>query len=258
MSSSSIEQTQASAPRLSPPEIGLLAACVACLGAFLLVDGDLRHPPPPDFAGMAVETKKREFFAYLSPIVSEINFGLAADRRRIQELKAAHERGEPIGWVERRWLGRQAERLDVDTNELSLGEAFVLLERRAGIVPESIVLAQAAVESGWGTSRFALEGNNYFGQRCYRANCGMAPEQRQGAGWGLERFSSPAASVESYMLNLNSHEGYRSFRELRQRRRASGNPITGLSLVDGLRNYSERGPEYVAQIASMIRDNGLE
>jgi Bax protein len=258
MSSSRIEQPPASATRLTPPEIGLLAVCVVCLGGFLLVDGDRRHPPPPDFASMPIETKKREFFAYLSPIISEINFGLAADRRRVQELTAAYQRDEPIGWVDRRWLGRLAERLDVDTGELTLGEALVLLERRAGIVPESIVLVQAAVESGWGTSRFALEGNNYFGQRCYRANCGMAPQGRQGARFGLARFSSPAASVESYILNLNTHESYRSFRELRHRRRVAGDPITGLSLVDGLRNYSERGPEYVAEIASMIRDNDLE
>jgi Bax protein len=192
-------------------------------------------------------------------MVSEVNFGLAADRDRVETLRAAHERGEEIGWVDRRWLERLAIRLEVDMEELSLDEAFVLLERRAGVVPESIVLVQAAVESGWGTSRFAVEGNNYFGQRCYSPECGMAPlEGGRSARFGLARFASAAASVESYILNLNTHDSYRAFRELRQQRRVAGEPITGLSLVAGLRSYSERGADYVAQIASMIRSNGLE
>jgi Bax protein len=254
-----IESPEALPTRLTPSDIVLLAICVAWLGAFLLVDGDPRYPPPPDFAGMPVEQKKREFFAYLSPMISEVNFGLAADRARVRELRAAFEHDEPIGWADRRWLERLALKLEVDRDELTLGEALVLLERRAGVVPESIVLVQAAVESGWGTSRFALEGNNYFGQRCYRANCGMVPNERpQGARFGLARFASAGASVESYILNLNTHDSYRSFRELRQQRRMAGEAITGLSLVHGLESYSERGPEYVAQIASMIRGNNLE
>jgi Bax protein len=245
--------------RPTAPEFALLVACVACLGGFLLVDGKPRFAPPPDFASMPVEVKKRQFFAYLSPMISEVNFGLAADRRRVEELRAAYENGEPIGWADRRWLERLAARLEVDLDELSLGEALVLLERRAGVVPESIVLVQAAVESGWGTSRFAIEGNNYFGQRCYRVECGMAPEGRSpGERFGLARFASAAASVESYILNLDTHDSYRAFRELRQERRAAGEPLTGLSLVNGLLNYSERGPDYIAQIAAMIRDNHLE
>lgn len=258
MPSQKTERQPDSRTRFAASDVGLLAACTAFLSGFLLVDGDPRYPPPPDFASMPAETKKREFFAYLSPMVSEINFDLAADRRRVQELKAAYEQGASIDWADRRWLDRVAGRLEVNMDELTLGEVFVLLERRAGIVPESIVLVQAAVESGWGTSRFALEGNNYFGQRCYRPGCGMAPQGRRGARFGLARFSSPAASVESYILNLNTHESYRSFRELRQRRRMAGEPLTGLSLVEGLGNYSERGSEYVAQIASMIRANDLE
>lgn len=244
--------------RLSPPEIALLVACVACLGGFLLVDDDRHYAPPPDFGSMPIETKKRQFFAYLSPMISEVNFGLAADFDRVRELRAAHEAGEGLSWFDQRWLNRLALRLEIDMGELTLDEAFVLLERRAGIVPESIVLVQAAVESGWGTSRFALEGNNFFGQRCYSANCGMAPQERSGARFGLARFASVAASVESYILNLNTHDSYRGFRELRQQRRRADEPLTGLALVEGLRNYSERGSEYVAQIASMIRDNNLE
>lgn len=208
---------------------------------------------------MPVDVKKRQFFAYLSPIISELNFQLAADRDRVRELRKAHARGERMTWSDRRWLGRLAAELDVSIESTGLDEALATLERRAGVVPESIVLVQAAVESGWGTSRFALEGNNFFGQRCYRPNCGIVPEERpDGARFGLAEFASVAESVESYIMNLNTHESYRQFRELRLERRNAGEPITGLSLVRGLGNYSERGSEYVREIASMIRANNLE
>ena len=124
------------------------------------------------------------------------------------------------------------------------------------MVPESLVLAQAAIESGWGTSRFALEGNNYFGQRCYREDCGISPREQQDGGFGLARFSSVAASVD--MLNLNTHPEYQSFRQLRASRRASNLPVTGLALLQGLRAYSERGTAYIAEIEAMIRANDLE
>jgi Bax protein len=87
----------------------------------------------------------------------------------------------------------------------------------------------------------------------------MVPRERaRGSQFGLARFASIQAAVESYMLNLNTHPEYRHFREIRQRLREGGAPITGLALVDGLVGYSERGLEYVQQVASMIRANELE
>jgi Bax protein len=232
---------------------------VALLAAFTQIEVAGSVPTAPDFSDMAVAAKKREFFAYLSPMIAEVNFEMAADRDRVHKLREKLKHGESIGWFGRRWLDRLASRLEVPIDEMELGDALELLERRAGVVPESIVLVQAALESGWGTSRFAIEANNYFGQRCYSPECGMAPEDRpSGARFGLARFSSVAASVESYIMNLNTHPSYQRFRELREQRRESGEPITGLSLVEGLANYSERGKEYVAEIAAMIRNNDLE
>ena len=206
---------------------------------------------------MPVDQKKREFFAFLSPLVAEVNFGLAADRERIQEIRAKHDRGEKPGWFERRWLERLAGRLEVPIDSMDFGDALAMLERRTGVVPEAIVLAQAAIESGWGTSRFALEANNYFGQRCYEPACGVSPAAADDD-FGLARFPSVGDSVESYIRNLNTHPGYREFREQRLALRESGMPVTGLALIAGLTNYSERGVEYVSDIATIIRDNGLE
>ena len=244
---------------IGPAEILVICACVAILAGFMQVNGSVEYRSPPDFASLQVDEKKRQFFTYLRPMISAINLRFAADHDRLRGLRVSVDQGERLSWGSRRWLHRLATRFDVGIDSMALEAAVEMLEHRAGIVPESIVLVQAAVESGWGTSRFALEANNYFGQRCYTANCGVAPRVPvDGARFGLARFSSASASVESYMLNLNTHEGYREFRELRDERRNTGEPITGLSLVSGLINYSERGPDYVAQIALMIRTNNLE
>lgn len=246
--------------RFSPADYVVLALCIALLAGFVMTDvRAVAYRPPPDFSSMSVEQKKREFFAYLSPMIDRVNFEMAADRRRVERLRADYEAGETIGWLDRRWLGRLAVRLEVPIDEMELGEALEVLERRTGVVPEALVLVQAAVESGWGTSRFAVEGNNYFGQRCYRADCGIVPEDRpEGRRFGVAEFSSVAASVESYIMNLNTHEGYRDFRLLRDELRDEGKPITGLAVVDSLVNYSERGADYVEQLESMIRANNLE
>jgi Bax protein len=246
--------------RFAPADFIVLALGIALLAGFFMTDvRAVAYEPPPDFGRMSVEQKKREFFAYLSPMVARVNFEMADDRRRVERLRARYESGDPIGWLDRRWLGRLAVRLEVPIEEMELGEALAMLERRAGVVPEALVLVQAAIESGWGTSRFALEGNNYFGQRCYSADCGIVPEQRaDGQRFGLAEFSSVAASVESYIMNLNTHEGYREFRLLREELRDADRPVTGLAVVESLVNYSERGADYVAQLEAMIRANNLE
>jgi Bax protein len=245
--------------RLGKGDILILAASVVLLAGLIQIDAGSVSRPPPDFGSMPVEQKKREFFAYLSPLISQVNFSMVADRERVHALREKLERGQAPGWSDRRWLNQLAARLEVPIDELELDEALEILERRAGVVPESIVLVQAAMESGWGTSRFAREGNNYFGQRCYRSDCGMQPQSRpEDADFGLARFSSVSASVESYILNLNTHPEYSEFRKIRERLRETGAPITGLALVNGLSAYSERGADYVAEIADMIRANQLE
>jgi Bax protein len=229
------------------------------LTAFMAVNGAPNYGAPPDFAELPIDLKKREFFEYLTPIIADVNASLARDRQRVQTIRAAFEHGVGPGWSDRRWLRKQSAKLDVPIDELETGAVLALLERRTGIVPASLVLAQAAIESGWGTSRFAIEGNNYFGQRCYEADCGIEPLDVGGTpGFGLARFGSVAKSVESYVLNLNTHPEYRAFRIRRQSLRDSGATVTGLALVGELAAYSERGSEYVAEVTNIIRSNELE
>jgi Bax protein len=235
----------------------LLAAVALLTGFFMLPSTDYR--PLPDFSSMDVATKKRQFFAYLSPIVARVNDQIRADRERLDRIAARLEAGKSLSWFDRRWVAELAARLEVPYAEQDIDQTMTALQRRVGVVPESLVLAQAAKESGWGTSRFAVEGNNLFGQRCYRPDCGLVPQQRaDGARFAVARFDNVAESVESYVRNLNTHPTYRSFRDLRQIVKRRGDPLTGLALLDGLADYSERGEAYLAELRALIRQNGLE
>jgi Bax protein len=132
------------------------------------------------------------------------------------------------------------------------------LSRRADIVPPSLVLAQAAIESGWGTSRFADIANNFFGQRTYDAAVdGVAPDDADGS-FRVRRFPTVAASVRSYLYNLNTHRAYAGFRRAREAMRRDGKVPSGLDLARHLTAYSERRGEYTRSVERVIRRNHLQ
>ena len=127
------------------------------------------------------------------------------------------------------------------------------------MIPNSLALVQAANESAWGTSRFARDANNYFGQWCFTRGCGLIPANRiEGAHHEVQRFSSPKESVASYLNNLNTHNAYAQLRSIRSNAVKNGEPITGYLLAAGLGKYSERGEAYIEEIRTMIRVNHLE
>ncbi len=131
------------------------------------------------------------------------------------------------------------------------------LSRRADTVPPSLVLAQAAIESGWGTSRFADVANNYFGQRTYDdAVDGIAPGDADGS-FRVRRFPTIAASVRSYLHNLNTHRAYAGLRRAREALRRDGKVPSGLDLARHLTAYSERREEYIRSVEQVIRRNRL-
>jgi Bax protein len=125
-------------------------------------------------------------------------------------------------------------------------------------VPPSLALAQAAVESGWSTSRFAVQGNALFGQWTWGAD-GITPQEQRGemGDYKIRRFDSPEASIAAYMHNLNTHRSYRGFRAERARLRAEGVPPGGSMLAHTLTSYSEKGEEYTEMLLSVIRVNQL-
>jgi Bax protein len=126
------------------------------------------------------------------------------------------------------------------------------------VVPVSLALAQAAIESGWGTSRFARQGNAIFGQWTSQDGKGLVPSARpEGKTHKVRSFDRLSESVEAYLLNLNTHRAYRDFRTLRQQSRNSGERPKGEVLATGLEAYSEKGEEYVDLLRDMIRVNRL-
>jgi Bax protein len=130
---------------------------------------------------------------------------------------------------------------------------------RLDVIPAGLVLGQAAYESGYGTSRFAVEGNALFGQWTYGGE-GLKPEQQRKelGDHRIAAFDWPFDSVRGYFINLSSHPAYEEFRQLRAELKAQGKPLTSLALADGLKSYSERGQEYVDTLKGIIRTNKLD
>ena len=125
------------------------------------------------------------------------------------------------------------------------------------IVPVSIAIAQAAKESGWGTSRFALEGNAMFGQWTWGKQ-GIAPLDREkNKGHKILKFPILRSSVQAYKNNLNTHNGYKEFREKRAELRKLNKKISGLELVKYLHNYAATGSEYTKILNQIIKQNRL-
>ena len=126
-------------------------------------------------------------------------------------------------------------------------------------IPASLVLAQSANESGWGTSRFATQAKNMFGIWCFREGCGVKPLRREaGRKYEVAKYNTVEESVEAYMLNINSHRAYRELRNIRSTARATDNNLSGIALAEGLAGYSARGEQYVKEIKQLIRVNKLQ
>lgn len=210
----------------------------------------------PDFNLINDTTeKKRSFFNYLRPYVKRENARLRALRQQLLEIQDKKQKHLRMSVEEYAFLYSLYDefRMEVaETDENMLEE----LLRRVDVIPESLVLMQAANESAWGTSRFAVEGYNFFGQWCFREGCGLIPQSRlEGQTHEVARFDSPAASINSYFYNLNAFHTYEPLRAIRARLRREGKPVRGETLAAGLGAYSERGEEYIAEISGMIRFN---
>ena len=209
---------------------------------------------PADMAKLEVGRKKELFLRALLPLVLAENAQLRAERRWLEKVMA--NAGQNSKTVQNR-LRRLADEYGLDGGEEPM-ELLPRLYRRIDVVPVGLVLAQAANESGWGTSRFSLEVNNLFGEWTYKARHGVLPQQRaDGARHFVRSFGNLRASVRSYMHNINSGQAYAPLRELRARMRREGRELDPLLLAKGLVRYSARGEAYVAEIRAMIRSNGL-
>jgi uncharacterized FlgJ-related protein len=169
--------------------------------------------------------------------------------------------GKPVEESERKWVGELAVRYKVLDDAGAQIEPSTVEELlvRVDEVPLSLTLSQAAEESGWGTSRFAAEGNALFGQWSWSGKGIKPQEQRSGKGdYRIASFETPLASVLAYMQNLNTHPSYKSLRALRAQIRKNNERLSGWKLAETLDHYSERGAAYVDSLHAIMRVNQLD
>jgi len=208
---------------------------------------------PRDLHAMPeVSLKKTVFFRTMLPLILQENERILADRHRLIGLKAQVALGEQLSARDRLWLAVMAERYKLESEDPSA------LLPRVDVIPPSLAMAQAAEESGWGTSRFAQSGNAVYGQWTTADGNGLIPKERpDGMDHKVRVFDNLAQSVSAYMRNLNTHRAYRALRRERAKLRAAGAALDGQKLAGSLTGYSERGHEYVDSVRTIINVNGL-
>ena len=195
----------------------------------------------------SVQLKKETFIKIVLPLIVAENAKITDDREKLKLLNGKkYTTDSEKQWLRQKLLEYKVKKGDLD--ELML---------RMDIIPVSIALAQAAKESGWGTSRFALEGNAIFGQWTWDGQ-GIAPLDRDNnKNHKILKFPILRASVKAYQNNLNTHKSYSKFRIKREQLREDNKKITGLKLTETLKNYAQTGSEYTKILNQIIMQNQL-
>ena len=195
-------------------------------------------------------SKKRKnlFIQIILPLILEENSLILIDRKRLFSILNKNKNSKK----EINWLNRKFKQYGV------LNKDIPTLKVRMDIVPVSLAIAQAAKETGWGTSRFALEGNALFGQWTWSGD-GIKPAGAESdTKHKVMKFKVLKASVRAYQRNLNTHSSYKNFRQLRAQLRDDNEKLDSLLLADQLDNYAETGKEYTKILKQIINQNSLK
>ena len=204
-----------------------------------------------------VTEKKRAFFEYLQPEIQRQNAIVLKEREMVLALQEVFMQQQRFNKHQQKVFDKLANKYQFSSDEVqSVEQTLETLVRRVDTIPEALVLVQAANESGWGTSRFAQKGYNFFGLWCFKEGCGFVPKQRTDeAVHEVAKFKDLSHAVMTYIRNLNRHYAYKDLRIIRQNLRQEGKPVTAIALTAGLSSYSERGQEYIDELLSMLRVN---
>ena len=228
------------------------------------------HPNWAKFSGdLPVPVKKELFYRLMLPLVMHanemiMNFRAGFETAREEFAANGEVSADSLVLIKRGAFllpGMGEEEIEALTADHAEMQSMLdALMYRVDIVPAGLALGQAAYESGYGTSRFAVEGNSLFGQWTYK-NEGIKPREQRKSSKGdhrIKAFEWPFDSVRGYFINLCSHPAYEDFRRLRADLRAAGKPLDSMVLADGLLRYSERGKEYVDSLKGIMRVNHLD
>ncbi len=204
----------------------------------------------PNEIKMIENTKKRKdfFIQIVLPLILKENNNIKLDRRRLFSIINKSNNSK----LEKKWIETKFKQYGVPSKDLSI------LKIRMDEIPVSLALAQAAKETGWGTSRFALEGNALFGQWTWSGE-GLKPKDSVGnEGHKVMKFNVLQASVRAYQRNLNTHSTYKNFRKARADLRDLGKPLDSIILAKYLDKYAETGSKYVEVLQKIIKQNDLK
>jgi Bax protein len=193
--------------------------------------------------------KRKEFFIQIVlPLIIEENNNIKLDRKTLFTI--INKSNNSVS--EKQWLERKYKQYGVRSKDLST------LKIRMDEIPVSLAIAQAAKETGWGTSRFALEGNALFGQWTWSGE-GLKPkEAKEDQSHKVMKFNILQASVRAYQRNINTHSSYKDFRKARAKLRDSNKPLDSIELSKYLNKYAETGNQYVEVLQKIIKQNKLQ
>ncbi|ELS3153852.1 glucosaminidase domain-containing protein [Vibrio parahaemolyticus] len=231
-----------------------------------VVQGPVKHPDLshlpyigdiPDFNSIKdAKEKKAAFFDFLRPKIVLENHRIEKERAFLSSLEIGEVSPDEEAYAE-----RLAQLYGFPLHDGHVDEAWLTeMLKRVNVLPEELVLTQAANESAWGTSRFATQANNLFGQWCYKQGCGIVPAQRAaGKTHEVQKFDSVQQSIHGYFMNVNRNPAYADLRDIRamlaDKHKNLLSVATASELTHGLLSYSERGIAYVNDLRSMIRHN---
>jgi len=220
-----------------------LLPIISNAGHYWSFDQWLNSLKAPEFDKIEdVEEMKQTFFNYLLPEINRKNNEIQLIRKKVLSKELSNQE---LSKLYKKYRINEGSEIDV------------LLEK-IDIIPPSLVLSQAALESNWGRSRFAKFYHNYFGLWCFDRGCGVIPKKRDKMDTHeVAKFSSPEKAIDFYFLSINRNKSYEVLRKIRQDKRSKGQSISGLSLSEGLTNYAEIGYEYVERVKKIINTNEL-
>ena len=215
----------------------------------LVVPNIFLEKVPLGLNDLPVGQKKAIFIRFMLPLILRANQQIWDQRQEIIKTKNS---------VSKTVAKNIAKIYKIELNLTDVDERYDWADERVLPIPISLALAQAAIESGWGTSRFSIQGNALFGQWAWSSRSGIKPLEASNHNAVVRSFPNLQSSVDSYMKNLNTHLAYKEFRALRNSYITKGKWPDGIDLASALHPYAETGNQYVESIKSIILQNNLQ
>ena len=212
---------------------------------------------PKNISQYEISKKKSVFTAILLPIALRGNELVLEERSRMKKAFSTNNIYQ-IEHFSKKYKVKNFKKINFSSlNKLQMNNIKMELLKKINTIPTSIILAQSIIESGWGASRFAQEGNALFGQWTWKNDDGIKPKGNLDANFSVKNFKKLLDSVNSYILNLNTHPAYKELRNFRISQYNMGKNITGNDMANFLQNYAEIGHIYVVKVKEMIKKNKL-